>query len=51
MSLPTKVFEATLVTIIFPSFLKTMMSSISEQSVTYSFFRKEVPTKPSSLFT
>ena len=48
---PTKVLVSTLVTIILPLFVKTMMSSISLQSQTYSSRRIPVPTKPSILLT
>ena len=51
ISFPTNVLEATLDTIILPSFLKTIISSMSEQSVMYSSLRNDVPIKPSSLFT
>jgi hypothetical protein len=51
ISFPTNVLEATLETIILPSFLKTIISSMSEQSVMYSSLRNDVPIKPSSLFT
>ena len=51
ISFPTNVLEATSDTIILPSFLKTIISSMSEQSVMYSSLRNDVPIKPSSLFT
>ena len=44
-------FSSTLVIIIFPSRRKTITSSISEQSATYSSFLSPVPKKPSSRLT
>ena len=51
ISLPTKVLESILVTIILPSFLNVIILSISEQSQTNSSLFKDVPIKPSSLLT
>ena len=44
-------FSATLVTYIAPLSVKTITSSISLQSPTYSSLRKPVPTKPSARLT
>lgn len=51
MFLPINVLESTLVITTLQSFVKTIKSSMSLQSQTYSSFLRDVPINPSSLLT